>query len=70
LPDDLVDMEKGDRFTLECGHEGRIIWVSPDKKVFGVRGSNRSCRFCGKKTSGGWVPTVYMISIDEMEENE
>jgi hypothetical protein len=61
-------MKKGDLFTLECNHEGRIIWFSTDKKVFGVRGSSRSCQSCGKKTSGGWVPTIYLISIDEAEQ--
>ena len=70
MQDDLVDMKKGDRFTLECGHKGRVVWVSPDRKTVGVRGVSRRCRVCGKRSSGGWVPTVYLISIDEVEENE
>lgn len=62
-------MKKGDFFKLECGHEGRIIWISLDQKAFGVRGSNRSCRICGKKTVGGWVPTIYMFSVDETKKD-
>jgi hypothetical protein len=62
-------MQKGEHFKLECGHEGRIIWVSSNKTVFGVRGSNRSCQSCGKKTSGGWVPTIYLISVDADEKD-
>ena len=56
-------------YELECGHEGRTIWISLDKKAFAVRGSSRSCQICGKKTSGGWVPTVYMFSVDETKKD-
>lgn len=62
-------MKKGDLFRLECGHEGRIIWISPGEMAFGVRGSKRSCGFCGKKTAGGWVPTVYLYSKDKTEKD-
>ncbi len=62
-------MKKGDLFKLECGHEGRVIWISSDKAVVGVRGSSRSCQSCGKKTSGGWVSTVYLFSVDEVDKS-
>lgn len=57
-------MQKGDHYQLKCGHEGRVIWVSSNETVYGVRGSSRSCQSCGKKTSGGWVPTIHLITLD------
>ena len=65
--DDLVDVKKGDRFTLECDHEGRIIWISSDRETICVRGINRRCKICGKSTSGGWVPTCYLISVNDVK---
>jgi NMD protein affecting ribosome stability and mRNA decay len=66
---DHFNLKKGDHYKLKCGHEGRVIWVSSNETVFGVRGSNRSCQSCGKKTSGGWVPTVYLITADIAKED-
>ena len=65
-----VFLKIGNKFTLECNHEGKIVWISPDEESFCVRGVNRSCRVCGKKSSGGWVPFVYLISTDEVAEND
>jgi hypothetical protein len=58
-----VAAKKGDHVQLECGHEGRVIWLSADHKTIGVRGVSRRCRVCGKHSTGGWVPTCYLISI-------
>ncbi len=66
---DHFNLKKGDHYKLKCGHEGRVIWINSDETVFGVRGSNRSCQSCGKKTSGGWVPTVYLITADIAKED-
>lgn len=65
--DDLADKKKGDRYTLECGHNGRIVWVSSDRGMLCVRGENRRCQLCGKKSSSGWVPTYHLIPIDEIK---
>ena len=62
-------MKKGDHYQLECGHEGRVIWINSNETVYGIRGSSRSCQSCGKKTSGGWVPTVYLITLDLAKED-
>ena len=63
--DDLADVKKGDRYTLKCGHSGRIVWVSSDREMICVRGVNRRCQVCGNKSSGGWVPIYYLITIDD-----
>ena len=55
-------VKEGDKFTLKCGHEGRVVWVSSDGKSFGVQGVRRSCKDCGKGSSGSWTPTVYLFS--------
>ena len=62
--------KKGEKFMLECNHEGKIVWVSQDKKTFGVKGVKRSCRICGKNPSSSWTPFVYLMVIDEVEEND
>jgi len=59
----LADLRVGDRYRLNCGHEGRIVWVSEDRKTIGVVGVNGSCRSCGKKSSGGWTPTVHLMQL-------
>ena len=51
----------GDRFTLKCGHEGRVVFVSSDGKSFGVRGVKTNCHTCGKGSAGAWAPTVYLF---------
>ncbi len=56
----------GDKFTLECGHEGRVVFISPDGKAFAVKGVRRKCRTCGKGASGAWAPTVY-IHVDSAD---
>jgi len=61
----VVFLREGDRFRLECGHEGRVIWVSSDGKTFGVRGARRRCPVCGKGSSGAWTPTVYFFQQEE-----
>jgi hypothetical protein len=54
-------MKKGDRYSLPCGHDGKVIWVNPDETSFCVQGTKRSCQLCGKKSVGTWTPTVYTI---------
>jgi hypothetical protein len=61
-------LTKGDRYMLECGHEGRIVWVSENSEIIGVSGVRRSCRTCGKKTSGNWSPYVYLINVETQED--
>ena len=61
----MADLKVGDRYKLDCGHEGRVIWVSGDRKTTGVAGVKRSCRSCGKKTSGDWTRTVYLIQFND-----
>ena len=51
---------KYEQFKLKCGHLGNIIWE--DNGLIAVRGTDRSCRDCGKKGAGEWTPTVYIIS--------
>ena len=68
LQDELGDVKKGDRVTLECGHSGRIVWISSNRNSICVRGVSRRCQVCGKPTSGGWVPTCYLISTDKKRE--
>ena len=58
-------MKYGDNFKLECGHDGKVIWMSPDNKTIGVRGVRRSCRICGKKSAGSWTPNVYIFELDK-----
>jgi hypothetical protein len=53
------DLKVGDRYQLNCGHEGKVVWISPDEQSFAVQGRRRSCTSCGKKSSGAWTPTVY-----------
>ncbi|UCH01683.1 MAG: hypothetical protein JSV20_07510 [Candidatus Bathyarchaeota archaeon] len=60
-----MDVKKGDRFELTCGHQGRVIWVSNEGTSFGVRGVRRGCRVCGKGTKGSWTPTVYLHTNGE-----
>ena len=31
-------INNGDKFTLKCGHKGRVVWVSSDGKSFSVQG--------------------------------
>jgi transcription initiation factor TFIIB len=54
----------GHQFTLECGHEGVVTWVSENEKTFCVRGTKRKCSTCGKGTGGNWAPTTYIFSED------
>ena len=62
---DRPSMKVGDRYRLACGHEGRVVWISPTMDRFAVKGVKRSCRTCGKRTSGEWSPSVYLLSGDE-----
>ena len=55
-------VKEGDRFTLKCDHEGRVVWVSSDGKTFSVQGVRRNCKNCGKGSPGSWTPTVYLFS--------
>ncbi|MHA2428600.1 MAG: hypothetical protein ACXADB_11305 [Candidatus Hermodarchaeia archaeon] len=59
-----MDYKTGDKYQLECGHHGRIVWVSENKDVMAVAGVRRSCRSCGKKTSGNWTPTAYLMQLE------
>ena len=38
-------VKEGDMFTLKCGHEGRVVWVSSDGKSFSVQGVRRANYF-------------------------
>ncbi len=60
----------GHPFTLDCGHEGVVTWVSEDEKTFYVRGTKRKCGICGKGTGGNWAPTTYIFSEDVDEDIE
>lgn len=53
------------KYKLNCGHLGNLIWWN-NNGMIAVRGTNRSCRDCGKKGSGEWTATVYII--DEYED--
>ena len=64
-PDDPADVKKGDRYTLVCGHSGLVVWISVDHGMICIKGVNRSCRVCGKKSSGSWVPTYHLVPIDD-----
>ena len=37
---------KYEKYKLECGHNGNIIWRSSDGKIVGVRGTRSSCGVC------------------------
>ena len=57
-----IPIKTGDKFTLKCGHEGRVVWVSSDGKSFGVQGVRGSCKTCGKGSSDSWTATVSLFS--------
>ena len=61
-----ISINEGDKFLLKCGHEGRVVWVSSDRKSFSVQGVRRRCRNCGKGSPGSWTPTVYLFSHAEV----
>jgi NMD protein affecting ribosome stability and mRNA decay len=61
----VTTFEKGGKYRLSCNHEGRIVWISEDEQTIGVSGVRRSCQNCGKKTSGNWTPTVYLMRLPE-----
>ena len=63
----MADLKVGDGYRLDCGHEGRVVWISEDRKTIGVTGVNESCRSCGKTTSSNWTPTVYFIRFNDEE---
>ena len=62
---DRAGLKVSARYRLECGHEGRVVWISPTGDTFAVKGVTRSCRICGKRTSGEWSPSVYLFSRNE-----
>lgn len=62
-------MKIGDRYSLPCGHEGKVIWINMDETAFCVQGTKRSCLRCGKKSVGTWTPTVYSIEQDRDPES-
>ncbi|UCH37657.1 MAG: hypothetical protein JSV76_00280 [Candidatus Bathyarchaeota archaeon] len=62
----MTDPKKGDRYQLECGHEGRVVWINDNEDTMAVAGTRRSCRDCGKKTTGNWTPTVYLLQLNEL----
>jgi hypothetical protein len=53
--------KKGDKYPLECGHKGRVVWTAPDRKTFAIKGTRRGCQVCGKMTKSGWIPLVFII---------
>jgi hypothetical protein len=60
------NIKQGDKVKLSCGHEGKVVWVEQDEGVIAVRGVSRSCRYCGKKSMGVWVPTVHLITLRDL----
>jgi hypothetical protein len=66
----VVNLKEGNRFKLECGHEGRVVWVSSDGETFGVQGVRKSCTVCGKGPSSTWTPTVYFFQQEEREKRD
>jgi len=63
-----MSLKSGDKYKLECGHDGKIIWISSDQRSIGVRGIRKSCNTCGKKSTGTWSPNVYIFTINDNEE--
>jgi hypothetical protein len=57
-----MTMNVGDRVKLECGHQGRVVWLSEDGTTMAVKGSRRNCRTCYKATG---TATVYLRPIAE-----
>jgi hypothetical protein len=57
-------MKIGDKFKLECGHEGKVVYVDSENKIW-VKGTRRGCRVCGKGAAGEWAPTVYLLTLSE-----
>jgi hypothetical protein len=38
----------GDKYTLQCGHRGAVIWMNAEGDTIAVREARRSCSGCGK----------------------
>ena len=68
IPVRAIPIKMDDKFTLNCGHEGRVVRINPDGKSFWVQGVRGSCKNCGKRSSGSWTPTVYLFSYTENQE--
>jgi hypothetical protein len=51
-------MKKGDRVLLECGHQGRVAWISEDGAQMAVKGTRRRCSKCYKNRTN---VTVYIM---------
>jgi hypothetical protein len=51
-------MKLGDRVKLECGHQGRVAWISDDGTRMAVKGTRRRCSACYKKSAN---VTVYLM---------
>ena len=60
----MKKMKIGDKFKLECGHEGKVVYVDSENKIW-VKGTRRGCRVCGKGAAGEWAPTVYLLTLSE-----
>jgi hypothetical protein len=57
-------VKRGDKYTLQCGHRGTVIWVNEDGGTIAVRGVRRSCSDCGKGANTSWTPSVYLIQLE------
>jgi hypothetical protein len=51
-------MKLGDRVKLECGHQGRVAWISEDGTTMAVKGTRRRCSACYKNRTN---VTVYVM---------
>lgn len=61
----VIELKKGDRFELDCGHKGKIVLINVDSNSFYVRGVRRGCSICGKGSKDNWTPTIYIYSLKE-----
>ena len=53
-------------FFRDCGHDGRIVWISKDKDSFAVKARVGAGSCCNRKIQNGrWKPTVFLIKTSE-----
>lgn len=56
-------MNLKDQVPLECGHLGRVVWISEDATTIAVRGTRRSCPTCYKDRGN---PNVYLVAASDV----
>jgi hypothetical protein len=54
----------GDKYTLQCGHRGTVIWMNAEGDTIAVREARRSCSGCGKGAKTSWTPNVFLIQLE------